>query len=537
MNLADICPLTTDASLQRAIFVAPYLEAIVAPDGRMTFAELGAQVAQIRSALAGMGVKRGDHVGLCLGNSVRFATLFFAIGSLGATVVPINTRFRADEIGYVLAQAKIQWVFLADKLLSSDYVAMLRPLLPQLDGAAPGEGFPLLQQIVVIGEDVPKGALSWAGFMALAGAEVGASCRPDDILLIQYTSGSTSFPKGCLLPHSNMLANAYFAGGRVGLRLGDRYHSPRPFFHVAGTVLSILGALQHMATLITMERFDPAEALRLLEEERCTLFSGNDTMVISMLNHPDLPERKLQLRGGWASCTPSVMKRIFNELGARQAVTTYGLSEASPNIAISCWWESEEIRGESRLLPQPGLEVRICDPMTGAMLGPDQPGEIKMRGWSVMRGYFDRPEETAKTIDPEGWLSTGDIGVLGSDGRLQFLGRAKEILRVGGENVSPLEVEDMLHRHPKIRLAQVVGVPDARLSEVAAAFVILREGVTSTPDEIIAWSKQHMAGFKVPRYVKIIEEFESIGMTGSGKVQRKQLGEFALRAFNLAKAE
>jgi fatty-acyl-CoA synthase len=537
VTLAKICPLTTEDSLQRAIFVAPYLEAIVAPDGRLTFAELGAEVAQIRSALVGLGVKRGDHVGVCLGNSARFATLFFAIGSIGATVVPINTRFRADEICYVLGQAKIQWLFMADKLLSSDYLTMLRQVLPQLESGVPGADFPLLQRIVVIGDAVPQGALSWAGFMALAGAEVAASCQPDDILLIQYTSGSTSFPKGCLLPHSNMLANAYFAGGRVGLRTGDRYHSPRPFFHVAGTVLSILGALQHVVTLITMERFDPAEALRLLEEERCTLFSGNDTMVISMLNHPDLPKRKLQLRGGWASCTPSVMKRIFNELGARQAVTTYGLSEASPNIAISCWWESEEIRGESRLLPQPGLEVRICDLATGETLGPDQPGEIKMRGWSVMRGYFDRPEETAKTIDAEGWLSTGDIGVLGKDGRLQFLGRAKEILRVGGENVSPLEVEDTLHRHPKIRLAQVVGVPDVRLVEVAAAFVILRDGVTCEPQEIIEWSKQHMAGFKVPRYVKIIEEFESIGMTGSGKVQRKQLGEYALRVFDLVTDE
>jgi len=475
-------------------------------------------------------------VGLIIGNNTRFATLFFAIGALGATVVPINTRFRGEEITYVLRQAHIQWLFMADKLLTSDYVSMLGPLVPQLETGETDDTFPHLRQIVLIGADVPNGVLSWDQFMALGGAEVAPACTPEDILLIQYTSGSTAFPKGCVLPHRNMLANAFFAGGRFGLHTGARYHSPRPFFHVAGTVLSILAALQHVATLVTMERFDAGEALRLLEEERCTHFSGNDTMAIMMLNHPDLPKRKLRLRGGWAAATPSVMKRIFNELGATQAVTTYGMSETSPNAAISCWWEPQDIRGESRLLPQPGVEIRIRDLETGAILGPGQSGEIQIRGWSVMRGYYDKPEETARTIDPEGWLSSGDLGVLGTDGRLQFLGRAKEILRVGGENVSPLEIEDVLHRHPKVRLAQVTGVPDARLVEVPAAFVVLREGETCDPQELVEWVKARLAGFKVPRYVRMIENFEAIGMTGSGKIQRNRLRDYAKQVLNLTDA-
>lgn len=535
-SLDGVCPLTTDEALRRAVTIAPYLDAIVADDARLTFGELYDAVSQVRSALVGMGVRRGDHVGLIIGNNTRFATLFFAIGALGATVVPINTRFRGEEITYVLRQAHIQWLFMADKLLTSDYVSMLGPLVPQLETGETDDTFPHLRQIVLIGADVPNGALSWDQFMALGGAEVAPACTPDDILLIQYTSGSTAFPKGCVLPHRNMLANAFFAGGRFGLHTGARYHSPRPFFHVAGTVLSILAALQHVATLVTMERFDAGEALRLLEEERCTHFSGNDTMAIMMLNHPDLPKRKLRLRGGWAAATPSVMKRIFNELGATQAVTTYGMSETSPNAAISCWWEPQDIRGESRLLPQPGVEIRIRDLETGAILGPGQSGEIQIRGWSVMRGYYDKPEETARTIDPEGWLSSGDLGVLGTDGRLQFLGRAKEILRVGGENVSPLEIEDVLHRHPKVRLAQVTGVPDARLVEVPAAFVVLREGETCDPQELVEWVKARLAGFKVPRYVRMIENFEAIGMTGSGKIQRNRLRDYAKQVLNLTDA-
>jgi len=535
-SLDGVCPLTTDEALRRAVTIAPYLDAIVADDARLTFGELYDAVSQVRSALVGMGVRRGDHVGLIIGNNTRFATLFFAIGALGATVVPINTRFRGEEITYVLRQAHIQWLFMADKLLTSDYVSMLGPLVPQLETGETDDTFPHLRQIVLIGADVPNGVLSWDQFMALGGAEVAPACTPEDILLIQYTSGSTAFPKGCVLPHRNMLANAFFAGGRFGLHTGARYHSPRPFFHVAGTVLSILAALQHVATLVTMERFDAGEALRLLEEERCTHFSGNDTMAIMMLNHPDLPKRKLRLRGGWAAATPSVMKRIFNELGATQAVTTYGMSETSPNAAISCWWEPQDIRGESRLLPQPGVEIRIRDLETGAILGPGQSGEIQIRGWSVMRGYYDKPEETARTIDPEGWLSSGDLGVLGTDGRLQFLGRAKEILRVGGENVSPLEIEDVLHRHPKVRLAQVTGVPDARLVEVPAAFVVLREGETCDPQELVEWVKARLAGFKVPRYVRMIENFEAIGMTGSGKIQRNRLRDYAKQVLNLTDA-
>jgi fatty-acyl-CoA synthase len=250
--------------------------------------------------------------------------------------------------------------------------------------------------------------------------------------------------------------------------------------------------------------------------------SGNDTMALMLLNHPDLPRRRLSLRGAWAAASPAILRRIAEELGAREVVAGYGLSEASPNVAQSCWWEDEEVRLSGRMRLQPGIEVRLRD------------GEILVRGWSVMRGYFDKPAETAAAIDAEGWLATGDIGRLGADGRLEFLGRAKEIIRVGGENVAPSEVEDLLHRHPAIRQAVVVGVPDLRLMEVPCAVVVLNEGATATADALIAWARERIAAFKAPRHLLLVEGFEGFGMTASAKVQRRPLAEHAARLLGLA---
>lgn len=531
MDLANACFLTVDAALSRAAALAPDVEAIVASDGRLTFAELAREVAMLRDALAAAGIKHGDHVGLCLGNGATWMSLFLALGSLGAVTVPVNTRFRAEELAYCLRQSRVMLLFIADRFLRVDFIAMLRGICPGLDDALPDPALPDLRRVVVVGDDVPAGATSFAAFQA-AQAPAEAACAPDDVLLMQYTSGTTSFPKGVLLTHANMLGNAFVSGGRIGFRIADRYHSARPFFHVAGSTLSVLSALQHMVTLVTMNRFEPEEALRLMEAERCSHFAGNDTMALMLLNHPSRAQRKLHLRGAWAAASPAVMRRIIDELGARECVAGYGLSEASPNIAQSCWWEPEEVRIASRMRPQPGIEIRIRGE-DGADCPADAPGEIIVRGWNVMRGYYDKPAETAEALSPDGWLSTGDLGALDDDGRLRFLGRVKDIVRVGGENVSPAEVEDVLHRHPAVRQAAVVGVPDSRLMEVTAAFVIANEGTACEPDTVIAWCRGQMAGFKVPRHVWVVEEFESIGMTASSKVQKKPLAAHARKLLGL----
>ncbi len=525
MDIARLCPLTTQDALERAVALAPDVEAIVSPEGRVTFAELAAQVARIRAALVASGVRRGDHIGICLGNGPRWVALFLAIGSIGAVAVPVNTRFKADELAYALGQSRVRVLFVAARVLKVDFVSMLRGICRSIDTALPDPALPDLARVVVLDDAAPPGGtIGWDAFLAAAVEPVAATCTSDDTLLIQYTSGTTSFPKGVMLAHRSMCANGYVSGGRMGLRIADRFHSARPFFHVAGTTLSILSCLQHAATLVTMDRFEAGEALRLMEDERCTHFSGNDTMALMLLNHPDRATRRLVLRGAWAAASPAIVRRIIDELGARECVVGYGLSEASPNVAQSCWWEPEDVRVAARMRVQPGIEVRIH----GAA-----PGEIQVRGWSVMKGYFDKPEETAAALDADGWLSTGDIGRLGDDGRLEFAGRAKEIIRVGGENVAPSEVEDMLHRHPAIRQAVVVGVPDPRLMEVPCAFVILNDGVVATETDLLAWAKDRMAGFKLPRHLILVDGFEAIGMTASAKVQRKPLAAHAVKLLGL----
>ena len=528
---ALLCPLTTDAALRRAVALAPDVEAIVGPGGRLTYAELDAEVARIRAGLHGLGVQRGEHVGICLGNGPRFMALFLAIGSAGAVAVPVNTRLLADEIAYALRQSRVRTLFMADRLLRADFVTVLRGICPAIDAALPGTELPDLERLVVLGDDVPHAAVSWDAFLA-AGVPADPCCTPDDTLLIQYTSGTTASPKGVLLRHRSMLGNGFVSGGRMGLRIADRFHSARPFFHVAGSSLSILACVQHAATLVTMERFEPGEALLLMEQERCTHFSGNDTMALMLLNHADRATRRLVLRGAWAAASPSIVQRVIDELGARECVVGYGQSEASPNIAQSCWWEPEAVRAAGRMRPQPGVEIRITDE-AGVDVAPGVTGEIRARGYTVMRGYFDKPAETAATLDADGWLATGDLGRLGDDGRLEFAGRAKDLIRVGGENVAPAEIEDILHRHPAIRQAVVVGVPDPRLMEVACAFVILNDGHAVDGPAIIAWSREHMAGYKVPRHLQIVDGFERIGMTASSKIQRKQLREHAIASLGL----
>lgn len=526
LDLGVVCPLTISTALRRSTIIAPDVEAVVATDGRLTYDELNKEVALARAALATAGVRKGDHVGLCLGNSTRWVVIFLAIGSLGAVTVPVNTRFVAAELAYALRQSRITTLVTCDRFLKIDFIAKLRDICPAIDHALPHKTLPDLRRVLVIGEDVPAAARSWGDLCAAKLQPVAPCDDPDDVLLIQYTSGTTSFPKGVQLRHRNMLPNAFFSGLRMGLRPGDRFHSARPFFHVAGTTLSILSCLQHAVTLISMDRFEPGEALRLMEVERCTHFSGNDTMALMLLTHPDLASRCVNLRGAWLAASPTIVRRVIDELGASECVVGYGLSEASPNVAQSCWWEPEDIRVSAAMRVQTGIDVRIRTE-DGRDADVDETGEIHVRGWNVMTGYFDNPDETAAALSASGWLSTGDLGALDASGRLQFMGRVKDIVRVGGENVSPADVENVLHQNRLIRQAAVVGVPDERLVEVTAAFVILNEGCVATPADIIDWSKREMAGFKVPRHVWIVDDFEVIGMTASSKIQKKQLAAHA----------
>ena len=470
-------------------------EALVTQERRFTYKELKEKAESAAGSMQALGIGKGDPVAILMPNGEQWLSLFYGAALIGAVTVPVNTRFKAAEIDFCLKQSGAKALFYVDRFLNIDFGKMVRET-----------GFATAIEVSRLG----------------TGKYIPVSVKPDDLLLIQFTSGTTAYPKGAMLTHDNMLRNAWAAGTRIGVRADDRYFNCRPFFHVGGSTLSALMSLVFGCSLATLPTFEAGAALEMLERERCTLISGNDTIFQMLMGHADFPRRKLALRGGWAAAGPQTMRAIIERLGMKSVCAAYGLSEASPNVVMSDWREPEELRVQGLALPLPGLELRISNE-----------GEIQVRGWSLMRGYVNNPESTAQAFTPDGWLRTGDLGELTADGRLRMVGRLKDVFRVGGENVAPAEVEEVLLAHPAVETAQVVGVPDARLGEVPCAYVTLKSGFEVTEEDLKSWTKERSANFRVPRYLRIVPDFESIGMTASGKVQKAKLREHALKEFAL----
>lgn len=531
-------PTTICDALDRAAGTRPVTEALVGNGERIDFERLRLESLRVARGLAASGIVRGDHVAICAGNSIEWAILFHGIVRIGAVCVPVNTRLTPGEIRMQLERSDAKLLITVDSLLKIDFVAVMREVCPGLDSRLPSPELPHLRQLIVLAETAPAACRTFTAFLAAGeGIDLPPLPEPDDAALIQFTSGSTSFPKAVLLTHANMVTDAYFVGLRMGARECDRYLSARPFFHVAGSTLAVVLSAVHAITLVTLHRFTGEEALKLIREERCTLTSGNDTMYLMMLGSPDFEPRSYTLRGGWAAISPAIMRRAVEEFGAEMTITGYGLSEASPNIMASDHTDPVEDRIAGWMRPHPGLEVRICDPATGAEVPHGEPGEIRVRGWCVMKGYYRDDAATAETVTADGFLKTGDMGVMRDDGRVTFVGRLKEIIRVGGENVAPADVEDVLIGHPKIRQAQVFALPDPRLIEVPGAYVVARDGETVTADEVFAWAKSRLAGFKMPKYLAVLENFDVIGLTASSKVPKRLLIEHAMRHFGLEREE
>ena len=533
-------PRTLGAILAATVADRGNADAIVTERTRLSWRALEAEARRVAKALRVLGLGRGDHVGVLMGNDEQWLATFYGAALVGAVTVPVNTRFKAAELAFCLKQADCKALVLADRFLKIDFVSFLREAEPAVESQLPGNRLPRLRHVIVVGEDVPAAATTWDAFLAAGEAVSDAALRdataavaPGDLLLIQFTSGTTAYPKGVMLTHDNMLRDAWAAGTRIGVRADDRYFNCRPFFHVAGTTLSALVALVFGCALVTLPTFEAGAALALMSRERCTLISGNDTLFQLLMSHPDFDRAKLALRGGWAAAGPETMRKIVEVLGIEAICAAYGLSEASPNVVMSDHRDPLELRIAGLAQPHPGVEIRIADPDTHAALPPGAQGEIQVRGWSVMRGYYGNPEATAKAFTPDGWLRTGDLGSLTADRRLRMSGRLKDVFRVGGENVAPAEVEEVLLAHPAVATAQVVGVPDARLGEVPAAYVTLRAGAAATAAELVEFVRTRLANFRVPRYLRIVADFEAIGMTASGKVQKTKLREHAVRELGL----
>lgn len=532
-------PRTLAAVLAQQTRLEGSRRALVTPDGATTWRELEAQSRRVAKALLARGVKRGDFVGLLCGNDAHWVASFYGAALIGAVTVPVNTRFKAAEIEYCLRQSDVRLLILADRFLKIDFMAFLREVEPAVDQSLPGQALPLLGDVVVVGSDVPGAGHGWEAFLSAgdvlsdeALADAMRAVTPEDLLLIQFTSGTTAYPKGVMLTHDNMLRNASAVGQRLGIEASDCYFNCRPFFHVAGSTLSLLCALCAGASIATLPTFDAGEALAMMERERCTFISGNETLFQMLISHPSFDRSRLHLRGGWAAAGPDTMQRIIDEMGIERICWAYGLSEASPNVAINDWRDDASLRVGGFARPHDGVAVRIIDEASGTVCGADEVGEIQVQGWGVMRGYYKQPEANAKVFTADGWLRTGDLGALRPDGRLRLVGRLKDVFRVGGENVAPAEVEQALLSHPAVASAQVVGVPDARLGEVPAAFVTLKAGMTLDAQALLAWARPRMANFRAPRYAEIVTDFERIGMTASGKVQKNKLREHAIALFH-----
>lgn len=501
-------------------------EALIDGDVRMSFADLSDAVGRAARATVAAGVAKGDRVSIWAPNSHEWAIAALGAVSAGAVLVPVNTRFKGPEAGYVLAKSGARILFTVEGFLGNDYVGMLA-----------GEDLPALERIVVLRGPATTGTEPWADFLAagdsvtpdVADARI-ADLGPDDVSDITFTSGTTGRPKGAMITHGQTLRVFEQWGAIVGLAEGDRYLVVNPFFHTFGYKAGVIASLMQGATLIPHATFDVPRVLATIEAEHVGVLPGPPTLYQSLLDHPDrgkfdLSSLRLAVTG--AAVVPvELIRRMRDELTFRTIVTAYGLTESS-GMATACRPDDDpETIASTSGRAIDGTEVQVVDD-AGAEVRRGDPGEVVVRGYNVMRGYFEDPEETAAAIDGEGWLHTGDVGVMDERGYLRITDRKKDMFIVGGFNAYPAEIENVLLAHPHISQAAVVGVPDERLGEVGMAFLVARPGCVPDPDEIVAWCRERMANFKVPRRVEVVD---NLPLNASGKVLKYELRDRAAQA-------
>jgi len=518
--------LTIGQALDRCAARWSDRELLVIGDRRLTARALAREADQLARGLLQIGVQRGDHVAVWLPNLPELCIIELAVARIGAVLVAFNTRYKSSELEYVLRQSDATTLVITPRVGKADCFSTLKEFLPELCGSA-GElhckAAPQLKRVITLG-DPQEGTIAYGDVLRLgesASVELQSQqspIRPEDIALLQYTSGTTRFPKAVMLSHGQVLRNAAQMATRAGIDESDRVLSAMPMFHVGGSVCALLGTVTLGPTLFMSPTFDPAETLETIEREQITTYIGLESMFIALRHHEDFPRRsRASLRKGWTAGTSSLLRMVAEEIGIRNICPVYGLSEGSPNVCIADWRDPYEKRINTMGRPQPGVEVKIIDAATADSVPAYQAGEICVRGYCVMKGYYKDPDATASVIDPEGWLHTGDVGFLDADGFLTWTGRLKDILKVGGENISAVEVEDLISSHDDVQAAVVVGVPDDRLGEVIFAFVQLKAGSSVTAEALTEFCRKKVSGFKVPRYIHFVQQFE---MTGSGKIQK-----------------
>src|SRR5215212_6116744 len=549
MRAEDVDGLTVGGLLDLVAGRRPDDDALVYPDRdlRYTYREFKEVVEKCARALMALGLEKGDHVAVWGQNVPEWVTLQFATGKMGAVLVTVNPAYKANELKYVLDQSDSAALFLTRGVKDADFVEILAQAVPELAESADGElsvqELPHLRHAVLMGEGDHGGLpiMRFEEFME-RGEEVSPeelrerqeSTGADEVINMQYTSGTTGFPKGVQLTHANIIRNAFYIGECMELGPGDRVCIPVPFFHCFGCVLGTLNAVAHEGTMVPVESFDPEKVLQAVHEERCTAVLGVPTMFIAELEHPDFEEYDTSnLRTGimaGSPCPMEVMKKVVDVMGASEITIAYGQTESSPVITQTRTDDPLELRVSSVGRKLPDVEVKIVDVDTGAEVGTDEQGDLCTRGYHVMRGYYKMDDRTSEVIDQEGWLHTGDLAVMDEDGYVRITGRAKDMIIRGGENVYPREIEEFLYTHPEVSDVQVYGVPDEKYGEQVAAAVKLRQGSELTAEDVQKYCRENIAYYKVPEYVDFVEDYP---MTASGKIQKYKLREAAVERYGL----
>ena len=518
-------------------------EALMYEGRRWTFAEFRDEVDRVARALINFGVQPGDKVSLWMPNRAEWLFLFGAIAKIGAVIVPINTRFRTGDMEYLVQHSDSTALILMDRSGPVHYLDMLREVAPEVDTGDADHlrpaNFPALRNVVVLGDDRPTGAIGWDAMLAGAdevpAAELTqreAAVSPDDTFLLMYTSGTTGFPKGVMHCH-NPIRTITDAANRMGMSSRDVILMYLPLFHCFGLYEGPLMSWVTGARVVLTTMFDAGEVLQLLESERATVMDGFDTHFFDLTHHPDIDR-----------IDRSSLRTILLAVGMASSEPTARLTQEKLCPSLSAWGMTEVGVGATRTFLDapiddrcvesghalPGYEFKVIDPDTGDTLPPSTIGELCVRGYALMQGYYKRPEATAEAIDADGWLHTGDVATMRDDGSIRFMGRYKDMLKVGGENVDPTEVEAFLLEHPAVNKVQVIGVPDPRLTEVACACVVVEPGRAITDADLDSFCRGKMASFKIPRHLVIVDDYP---MTSSGKVQKYLLRQLAAEQLGL----
>jgi len=514
-------------------------EALIYPDRglRYDFSQLDWIARKIARGLLSIGVNPGDRVAVWAPNIPEWVVLQFALAKIGAVLVTVNTSLRAAEIEFLLKQSETSTLVTVARVRDVDYVETIYDVVPELrtseEGALISPKFPFLKNVVYIGDEHPAGMIRYDSLLDRSEAvseETLNNCVADQtldtVINMQYTSGTTGFPKGVMLTNRNILNNGYWMAEALALTPRDKLCVPVPFFHCFGCVIAVLGAYTHAAALVPLETFDPLRALQLIERERCTTLYGVPTMFISELDQLDYHNFDMSsLRTGimaGALCPEPLMRKAIERMNLTELSIAYGLTEASPGITMTPRLDSVELRTQTVGVALPEVEVKIVDPATGEECETGAAGELCCRGYNVMTGYYNNPSATAAAIDADRWLHTGDQATMDANGYVRITGRIKELIIRGGENIAPKEIEDLLRTYPKIADVYVYGMPDDRVGEEVAAAIKLKPGESSTLEEIRQFCDGRIARFKIPRMVRFVDSFP---MTASGKIQKFKLRE------------